>query len=315
MTMRTVLFVDSPRTSYVRGLDLERELLGGVARVRYAKGMAEVEGGWLEDAACLVVFHGNTVSEREIARLRTCSGIVTATVGTDHIDLESAKRARIAVRNIPASDGEDVADHAMMLLLACARHLRAVSVGIERGHWSWEGMLATKRLRGRTLGLVGFGRIGRAMAERALAFGLRVLFIDPSVADVDPRVTKVDALAKLLAASDFVSLHCPLTDKTRGLIDAAMMKHLKPGAILVNTARGALIDEEALIARLKEGLIGGLGLDVLADEPNVPEGLRDDHRVFVTPHAGFYTEESLTALRTQAVRAALELLGAVNEDV
>jgi glyoxylate reductase len=189
------------------------------------------------------------------------------------------------VANTPDVLVEATADFTFALLLAAARRLgegeRLVRAGLWRG-WTPQLLLGAE-VGGRTLGIVGMGRIGRAVARRARGFGMPVVYSRGDAGDVAARAVAMD---ELLATSDAVSLHCPLTPETRGLLDARALAAMKPGAILVNTARGAIVDDGALAAALERGHLGGAGLDVFTDEPHVPEALLALDNVVLLPHVG-----------------------------
>ncbi len=233
-------------------------------------------------------------------------------VGYDNIDLAACTRRGVAVANTPDVLTEATADQAFALLLSVARRVREGHELVASGAWTgWEPLqLLGRDVGGATLGIVGMGRIGRAVARRARGFGMNVLYHnrhrDPETErELGPRY--VD-LGELVAASDFISLHAPLTEATRHLIDAAALARMKPTAILINTARGPVVDEAALANALRRGALGGAGLDVFEHEPQVHAGLMELDNVVLTPHTGSATESARTAmarLASEAVVAAL----------
>ena len=224
-------------------------------------------------------------------------------VGFDRIDLAAARRTGVVVTNTPGVLTEDTADLAMMLILAAARRASEAERQLRAG--AWEGwrpthMLGT-RVHGATLGIIGFGRIGAALARRAhLGFGMRVLFVNPSAPDpraiADAAAERCESVDELLARSDFVSLHAPARPETRRLLDATRFAAMRPGAILVNTARGDLVDETALVDALERGAIGAAGLDVFEREPFVSERLLALDNVVLLPHIGSATTASRVAM-------------------
>jgi len=226
--------------------------------------------------------------------------------GTDNVDLEAARRLGVTVTNTPGVLTDATADLAFGLLLAVARRLVEGDRFVRSGAWNGWGptLMPGRELTGRTLGIVGLGRIGQAMARRARGFGMEVVYMgrrpaDPgAVAALDARQVSLDAL---LAESDFISLHCPLTPETRGLLDAGAFGRMRPGAILINTARGEVVDEEAMIAALAEGHLGGAGLDVFTGEPRVNPRLLDFPNVVVAPHLGSATWETRTRMGMMVV--------------
>ncbi len=232
-------------------------------------------------------------------------------MGFNNVDIEAAGRRGIAVCNVPDYGTEEVADHAILLLLAVARHLRAQDDSIRAGGWDYLVGRDTPRLRGRTLGLVGCGRIGSATALRAKAFGLDVAFYDPHVPsglDKALGIRREFRLDDLLARSDFVSLHTYLDEGSAHLIDARALALMKPGSILINTSRGGVVDQAAVLDALDSGRLLGAGLDVFEREPLDDDRLRAHPRVVLTPHSAFYSVEGFAELRTKAaeeVRRAL----------
>jgi D-3-phosphoglycerate dehydrogenase len=246
-----------------------------------------------------------------IDQLERCRVICQYGVGLDQLDIDAATSAGILVTHTPEYCVDELADHTLALLLAAARNIVPFDRAVRAGNWDYNAGVSMHRLSGRTLGVVGFGRVGRAVSERALALGLRVLASDVYVPAAAIRGAGAEAaeLERLLKEADIITLHAPLTNRTRGLIGADELAKLKPGAILVNTARGGLVDEAALLAALRSGRLGGAGLDVRAQEPpDLDDPLLGCENVVLTPHAGFLSEESLVAVQTQAaeeVRLAL----------
>jgi len=242
-----------------------------------------------------------------------CRVIVTYGVGYDHIDLPEAERRGVIVAHVPDYCTEEVADHTLALLLAVARGVRRGDALVRDGGWGADAIGPLHRLRGRVLGLVGFGRIARAVAERARGFGIAVVAYDPAFphdGEIDGRVTLLDSLRALLATSDIVSLHLPLSDNTRSIIDRQALRQMKTGAILINTSRGALVDLPALFEALDRGQLAGAGFDVFPKEP--PDStLVSRPDLVVTPHVGYYSVESMRELKESAARAvAAALTGA-----
>ena len=224
-------------------------------------------------------------------------------VGFEHIDLDAARRAGIVVTNTPDVLTDCTADLAMALILATARGIVRGDRMLRAGDWpGWRPVhVPGVRVSGKTLGLVGFGRIGKAVAQRAGAgFGMRVRIFTPRPpADHEARELGVEicsSLDELLESSDFVSLHCPVTPETAGMMGEPQFARMRAGAILINTARGALVDEYALVEALRAGRLGGAGLDVYAHEPVVPAALREMDRVILLPHLGSATRETRHAM-------------------
>jgi glyoxylate reductase len=228
-------------------------------------------------------------------------------VGVDNIDLEAAHRNGVPVCNTPGVLDAATADLTMLLLLAACRRLPS-AVDLLRSR-KWNGFDVSsvfgRDLSGMTLGLVGYGGIGRKVADRARAFEMAVLHHTRHDTGEAGFVADLD---KLLASCDAVSLHVPLTESTRGLVDARRLGLMRAGAVLVNTARGAIVDEEALATALERGQLGGAGLDVFVNEPDLLERLRDAPNLVLTPHVGSATTETRTRMALMAVDAVIEVL-------
>ena len=278
-----------------------------------------------EDALCdavgeadLLLMCYTPVTARVITAAKRLRGIVKYGVGIDAIDMPAAMARGIPVVNIPAYADNTVAEGAFALMLALARRLPGLGRQMQAEGWAWPAPRWLGRDIARsTVGVVGLGRIGRAFARMAGAgFGARVLGHDPHVSDhicAEAGVTRCTDLHAMLGDCDFVSLHCVLNDETRGLIGAPELGAMKPTAILINTARGALVDEAALIRALDEGWIGGAGLDVFRDEPLTRRGhalsaLYGRDTVILTPHLSFWTEAALERLETETLARCREIL-------
>src|SRR5687768_17244277 len=238
-----------------------------------------------------------------IDRLEKCKVIVRYGVGVDTIDLPAATRKGIMVVNLPAYCTDEVADHTLTLALALIRKLPQSMDYLRSGGWTHEPLRSFHRLSTLTLGLYGFGRIGRAVAQRAKGFGFRLIGCDPYVSDEIFDTYGVDRVMEeaLLAGSDVLSLHMPVTEETRNRLSSERLSRLKQGALIVNTARGGLIDTSALIEVLESGQVGGAALDVLDIEP-IPADhpIWQRQNVILTPHLAWYSEESLLQLQRDA---------------
>jgi D-3-phosphoglycerate dehydrogenase / 2-oxoglutarate reductase len=236
-----------------------------------------------------------------------CRVVVTYGVGYDHIDLDEARRRQVVVANVPDYCTDEVADHTMALLLALARQIPAGDEIVRAGGWGVQGLGPVRRVRGRTLGLIGFGRTGRAVAQRALGFGLRVMAYDPLVAYGGRAATMVGSLPGLLREADFVSLHAPLGPETAQLIDERAFSQMKHGAVLINTSRGGLVDLDALLRALDQGSLAGAGLDVYPEEPpNAAQLDRPD--LLLSPHSAYYSAEAIIELKRSAAQAVAVVL-------
>ena len=232
-------------------------------------------------------------------------------IGLDNIPIGRATELGMLVTNVPDFCLEEVSDHVMALLLATARQLLPLARTPERSGWTRETPRPIPRIKGQTLGLIGFGNIARALVSKALGFGLRVMAYTPRLRpeDAPQGVEVTNDLATLLAASDYVSIHCPLTEETAHLIDDAALAQMKPNSLLINTSRGGVIDERALVRALKEGRIAGAALDVTDPEP--PSGdnpLFSLENVIVTPHAAFYSVAATAELARKAAENVVTVL-------
>ncbi len=238
-----------------------------------------------QDADLVWMFGPNRILTGDaLRRLPRCKAIFRSGSGIDALPCDVAKELGVAVLNTPESISECVAEHAVSLLFAVIRRIPHYDRAVRAGNWELPNGM-NWHISGRTLGIVGYGRIGRTVERMVSGFGMKVLHYDPFVADSMP-------LDDLLAQSDYVSLHCPLTDETRGLIDARRLSLMKRNAILINTSRGPVVDEQALVAALKDGTIAAAGLDVLCEEP--PPA---DHPLFaldnvvLTPHIAAFSAD------------------------
>ena len=232
-------------------------------------------------------------------------------IGVDNVDRATCNELGIVITNVPDYCMDEVTDHVMAMVLAFNRDLPRLDAAVKGGGWGKTPLPAhSRRLRGTTIGIVGMGRIGRALVPKASAFGMAILSHDPYVkSESAPAGVRMATLEELLAKSDFVTVHSPLTADTRGLIGAAQLRMMKPTAFLVNAARGPLVDEKALVAALQAGTIGGAGLDVLETEPPVPASpLLRMPNVIITPHTAFYSQESLLELETRTAGEVIRVL-------
>lgn len=240
------------------------------------------------------------VTRRLIESMHRCKIIATPSVGFDHIDVEAATECGVVVNNVPDVFIEEVADHAMMLLLACAKKLIQLDRATKEGRWGDARRILPPMVRiyGKTLGFVAFGNIPRATARRAQAFGLRCIAYDPYVSEItmtERGVTPV-SLENTFRLSDFVSVHVPLNQETHHLIREEHFRLMKKSAYFIHTGRGPVVDEKGLIKALQEGWIAGAGIDVFEKEPtDLDNPLFKMDNVVLTPHTASYSEHRITA--------------------
>lgn len=246
-----------------------------------------------------------------IAGMKNCKVISRFGIGVDSVDVEAATKAGIVVTYVPDYCIDEVSDHAMALLLTLARKTALSNSLAHQGRWEMPAVVPINRLRGRTMGLVGFGNIPQAVAPKAQAFGLKVITSDPFISDevTDKAGVEKVEFDDLLARSDFISVHAPLLPATHHLFGADAFAKMQSHAILINTARGPLVDNAALAKALDDGEIGGAGLDVTDPEPpvaNSPLFGRDN--LILTPHTGFYSIEALEELQSKAAKDVASVL-------
>jgi len=287
---------------------IERAVLDGVAEVRtIALDFHESLPPAALAADVLLLWHNIPITADVIARLKNCRALIRNGTGYDSVDTQAAAARGIPVCNVPDYGTEEVADHAIALTLALCRQLFPLDAEAKRLGWKINVAAKMRRLRTLQFGLVGLGAIGTATALRAKALGFRVVFYDPYL----PRGTRkalgierAESLDELLQGSDVVSVHCPLTAETRGMIGAREVARMKPAAFLVNTARGDIVQKVPVLAALREGRLAGAGLDVVEDEPlRSPEEAATPNLI-VTCHAAFCSPEGMIEMRTSSAQIA-----------
>ena len=312
----------------VEDADIERAALGPGTELRlfhWQRGETIPDSAW-RDCDGIVMWHEFRLTAPLIASLARCRIVVRCGVGYDNIDVAACTERGIPVCNVPNYGTTEVADHAIALLLALTRGLFPYQERVKadpRGGFRYDAVPVVRRIRGRRLGIVGLGRIGAAVARRALALDMSVAFFDPYVGegwDLALGVGRCDSLEALLASSDAVSLHLPLSAETRGMIGAAALAAMRQDAILINTARGAIVDLDAVHDCLKRGHLAAAALDVLPTEPPDPahpllaawqaDAPWIKHRLLITPHAAFYSADGFRDLRQLSAETAALWLGA-----
>ncbi len=290
----------------------------GLALLRSANGLAITAPGKMDRAAALaaipqadaLILRSGTKADRELieagARLRA---ICRAGVGVDNVDVSAATARGVAVMNTPDGNTVATAELTLGLMLALARHIPQASASLGAGEWKRAAFEGTE-LRGKTLGIVGLGRIGSAVAQRAAAFDMRVIASDPCVSSDRMTQMHVECVtwAELLAQADYISLHAPLTEETYHLINAESIAAMKDGVRIINTARGAMVDEAALADAIRSGKVAGAAVDVYSVEPPVSNPLIGLPGVAHTPHLGASTAEAQEAVAVEAAQLVIDAL-------
>jgi len=299
-------------------LDLERKLFEG-AGTELVAAQCRTESDVIEAAAgCAgILLQYAPITERVLAALPQLGIVSRIGVGVDTVDTAACARHGVWVANSPDYGVGEVATHALALVLALIRNVVAYNRDIRAGQWHYLSSGKLKRAGEMTLGIVGLGRIGKRMAHVSRNVVRRVLACDPYLIDGDfpAYVERAADLAGLFAASDVVSVHTPLSDETRGMIDADVLGRMRPGSYIVNTARGAIIDIDDLLAALDSGILAGVGLDVLPVEPIPAESPLLGHpKVILTPHAAFFSVQAEIELRRKAAQNIVTWLKAGRPD-
>ncbi|WP_442580134.1 C-terminal binding protein [Mesorhizobium sp. ASY16-5R] len=295
--MKNVVVTDTVFPS----LSLTQDILAGVARLTVAPaGDRSALLGLVRTADAVLNCYAPVDAEL-IAAMGNCRIIARSGIGADTIDIAAASARSIKVTNVPDYCVQEVADHAAALMLALMRGIHVGAMQTAGGTWSLDLLRPLHRIQGKVLGLVGLGRIGSALADRARAFGMKIRFYDPHFHGETPAGVVRDAeLASLLEQSDVLSLHAPLGPSTRHLINGESLSLMRPGVIIINTSRGGLIDTDELLGALEGGKLGGLGLDVLEVEAGHASARFAPYpNAIVTPHAAFYSEAAMVELQTK----------------
>ena len=305
-------------------MDVEQKILGDLADVEaLAVSSEEQLWGRVEDAAAVMVYHTLKVTQATIARLKNCRLIVRCGVGYDNVDYVFARSRGIPVANVPDYGNEEVADSAIGLMLALTRGIAFQNTRLRPAgtDWKFDHVAPLYRLRGKTLGIIGLGRIGTAVAIRGKALGMDVAFYDPYKPDGYDKavgVRRVEVLQELLSQSFVVSCHCPLTPETQQIINAATIEQMPKGSYLINTSRGGVVDVTAIPDAIASGRLAGAGIDVLPLEPPPEDhpllvAWRNPehpayHRVILNAHNAFYSEQGLMDMRVKGSEACRRAL-------
>ncbi len=305
-------------------LDVEHKILGEVAEIVALGANSEADfKDQLRQADAIMMYHFLSISRATIETLERCKLIVRCGAGYDNVDYAFARERGIPVANVPDYGTEDVADTAIGLVLSLARGTHLYNQLCQRGTDTWTYTLAAplRRIRGRVFGVIGVGRIGTATVLRAKALGFDVVFYDPHVTDGRDKslgVRRAETIEELLSQSNVVSCHCPLTPETKYIINPSSIELMPRESILVNTARGGVVDPLAVLKGLESGILAGAAIDVLEQEPPhadhpLLKAWRDPKhpahdRLILTPHAAFYSEEGLLDMRIKGSQNCLRAL-------
>lgn len=254
------------------------------------------------------------IDAADIARLRRPKIIARYGIGVDNIDVAAARAAGIVVTNVPDYSVEEVAIHTLALMLAATRRLPTAMETAMSGRWSLDGLRPIERFSEATVGIVGLGRIGSRVAALLRPFGARLVGFDPYATGVPDGVERVDTLDDVLTVANIVTLHLPVTDATRGLIGAAEFSRMRPGAVLVNTSRGALVRTAALVDAIRDGRLAGVAVDVLEQEAADAPSLAGLANVILTPHMAYYSESALRESQRKATTQIIKVLRGESPD-
>ena len=295
-----------------KDLEIEHEILRKVkATLIVAKTGVEDELMGLASQADGILTNWKSVTQNVIANAAKCKAIARYGIGLDNIDIQYATKMGIVVTNVPDYCLEEVSDHAIALLLSLARKIAFYDRAIKSGKYDLRAGTPLFRIRGKTLGIVGFGKIGKLVYRKAKAFGLNVIVFNRQSghnSNLQIKAVRVSFI-ELLQHSDYISIHLPLTPETRHIFNIEAFRRMKPTAFIINSSRGDVVDPSALLEALECGLIAGAGLDVLSEEPPEPgDPLVSHPKVVVTPHAAFNSEESVEELRRTAATQMADVL-------
>ncbi len=234
-------------------------------------------------------------------------------IGLDMIDMPAATELGIPVAYVPDYCVDEVSNHAISLMFSAERRILMFDRKVRKGDWSMEGIVPVHRFSQKTIGLLGFGRLSRAVAHKMKAFGVKLISFDPLVGGDDMAalgVEKADSLDELFVNSDIISVHVPLTKQTQGIIGKDALEKMKKGSVVVNTSRGGIVDQKALLHAVKSGHIASAGLDVFEDEPIDPsDPILEEPRIVLTPHVSYYSEEALSQVQSDTAQGIVDILG------
>lgn len=293
-------------------IDTERAIIEGAGHSLFACQEKEPEKliPLVEDADAVITQYAD-LNEAVIDKLRHCRLIIKYGIGVNNIDCKAAGRKGILVCNVPDYGVEEVSDHAVAMMLCLGKKLQLLQRSVREGRWGYQCVVPVKRFSECCAGLVGFGRIPRLVCQKLKAFGMEVLVYDPYVEEdlVAAQGAEKVSLEELCTRGDFISVHCPLTESTKHLIGEKELALMKKNCVLVNTARGGIVDEKALVEALKSNRIAGAGLDVFEEEPiRKTHPLLSMDNVIATPHNAWYSETAISVLQTKVAQEVVNVL-------
>jgi len=303
-----VAITDSPFENADREQAILRRIGASVQKFNCSNDLQVIEAA---GDAHVILCDASPITRNAIAALSQLVGVVEYGIGYDNIDVNAATEKGVLVCNVPDFMTAEVADHAVALILALVRKLHRIGPSTRAGEWNWRKFRPINSLDGKTVGIVGFGNIGRQVAERMRSFRTQVIAYDPYVSHemMEKLGAKPTNLDNLLKISDIISIHVPLTKETKQLIGKKELASMKDSIVLVNTSRGSVMDQEALITSLRNGRIAAAGLDVLTKEPpSSDDPLLKLENVIVTPHIGWYSEQSSSKLQENVALEAVRIL-------
>lgn len=253
------------------------------------------------------------INEEVMKNAGTVKVISRYGIGLDMIDMKAAESEKIPVAYVPDYCVDEVSNHAISLMFTAERRISIFDRNVRKGDWGMGNIPPVHRFKEKTIGLLGFGRLAQAVAGKLKGFGVRIVSYDPIVKEnvmKENGVERAPSLDDLLKVSDVISIHVPLTKETRGIIGAEELRKMKKGSVLVNTSRGGIVDQKALLGSIREGHISGAGLDVFEDEPmDMSDPILKEERMVLTPHVSYYSEEALKQVQVDTAQAVVDILG------
>jgi D-3-phosphoglycerate dehydrogenase len=306
-----ILLIDSSLVNYVDGTISDKFQAVNDCAITISTRPTDVQ---LARANGVVAFHTVKVDQSLISKLKTCKALVKATRGIDDVDLAALSKNNIKCANIGDAGINEVADHTLAFMLHFQRKLQNYSSHTLSGGWRWRLPIPVQSCRSMVLGLIGYGATARAVAKRAIAFGYQIKYYDAMVEQCSLKIASKCTLEELVATSDILSIHIPFDESSHHLFNDGLFSNVKMGACIINTARGGIVNTASLLNALDNGRISQAYLDVVDEEPNIPAELIAHPAVMLTPHAAFYSENSLSQLTTAAISTVINLLNGKKVD-